>query len=34
MAKVKSKSKLLFKETVKVGSSKATVYKTLKLVRK
>jgi len=33
-AKVKSKSKLLFKETVKVGSSKATVYKTLKLVRK
>jgi hypothetical protein len=33
-ASVKSKSKLLFKETVKVGSSKATVYKTLKLVRK
>jgi hypothetical protein len=33
-AKVKSKSKLLFKETVKVGQSKATVYKTLKLVRK
>jgi hypothetical protein len=33
-ATVKSKSKLLFKETVKVGSSKATVYKTLKLVRK
>lgn len=33
-AKVKTKSKLLFKETVKVGSSKATVYKTLKLVRK
>lgn len=33
-AKVKSKSKLLFKETVKVGKSKATVYKTLKLVRK
>jgi hypothetical protein len=34
LATVKSKSKLLFKETVKVGSSKATVYKTLKLVRK
>jgi hypothetical protein len=33
-AAVKTKSKLLFKETVKVGSSKATVYKTLKLVRK
>ena len=33
-AKVKTKSKLLFKETVKVGKSKATVYKTLKLVRK
>jgi hypothetical protein len=33
-ASVKSKSKLLFKETVKVGSSTATVYKTLKLVRK
>ena len=33
-ATVKSKSKLLFKETVKVGKSKATVYKTLKLVRK
>ncbi len=33
-AKVKSKSKLLFKETVKVGKTKATVYKTLKLVRK
>jgi hypothetical protein len=33
-ATVKSKSKLLFKETVKVGQSKATVYKTLKLVRK
>jgi hypothetical protein len=31
---VKTKSKLLFKETVKVGKSKATVYKTLKLVRK
>jgi hypothetical protein len=34
LATVKSKSKLLFKETVKAGSSKATVYKTLKLVRK
>ena len=34
LATVKSKSKLLFKETVKVGQSKATVYKTLKLVRK
>ncbi len=33
-AKVKTKSKLLFKETVKAGKSKATVYKTLKLVRK
>jgi hypothetical protein len=31
---VKSKSKLLFKETVKAGKAKATVYKTLKLVRK
>ena len=33
-ATVKTKSKLLFKETVKVGKAKATVYKTLKLVRK
>jgi hypothetical protein len=33
-AVVKTKSKLLFKETVQVGKSKATVYKTLKLVRK
>jgi hypothetical protein len=32
--KVKAKKKLLFKETAKVGKSKATVYKTLKLVRK
>jgi hypothetical protein len=31
---VKSKSRLLFKETAKVGKSRATVYKTLKLVRK
>lgn len=32
--KVKAKKKLLFKETVKAGKAKATVYKTLKLVRK
>jgi hypothetical protein len=32
--KVKAKKKLLFKETVKAGKSKATVYKSLKLVRK
>jgi hypothetical protein len=31
---VKTKSKLLFKETVKAGKAKVTVYKTLKLVRK
>lgn len=31
---VKSKSKLLFKETVKAGKAKATVYKSIKLVRK
>jgi hypothetical protein len=31
---VKTKKKLLFKETAKVGKSKVTVYKTLKLVRK
>jgi hypothetical protein len=31
---VKTKSKLLFKETVRAGKAKATVYKTLKLVRK
>jgi hypothetical protein len=34
LAKVKTKKKLLFKEQAKVGKSKATVYKTLKLVRK
>jgi hypothetical protein len=34
LANVKTKSKLLFKEQAKVGKSKATVYKTLKLVRK
>jgi hypothetical protein len=33
-AKVKTKKTLLFKETVKAGKAKATVYKTLKLVRK
>jgi hypothetical protein len=31
---VKAKSKILIKETVRVGRAKATVYKTLKLVRK
>jgi hypothetical protein len=31
---VKAKKKLLFKETARVGKSKVTVYKTLKLVRK
>jgi len=31
---VKTKKKLLFKERAKVGKSKATVYKTLKLIRK
>jgi hypothetical protein len=31
---VKSKSKLLFKETVRAGKAKATVYKSIKLVRK
>ncbi|MBS1844294.1 MAG: hypothetical protein JST53_07750 [Actinobacteria bacterium] len=31
---VKTKSKLLFKETVKAGKAKATVYKAIKLVRK
>jgi hypothetical protein len=31
---VKTKKKLLFKETVKAGKAKATVYKSLKLVRK
>lgn len=34
LAKVKTKKKLLFKERAKVGKSKVTVYKTLKLVRK
>jgi hypothetical protein len=34
LSKVKTKTKLLFKEQAKVGQSKATVYKTLKLVRK
>jgi hypothetical protein len=33
-ATVKTKSKLLFKETIQVGNAKATTYKTLKLVRK
>jgi hypothetical protein len=32
--KVKARNKLLFKETAKVGKTKATVYKTLKLVRR
>ncbi len=31
---VRSKSKLLFKETVRAGRAKATIYKSLKLVRK
>jgi hypothetical protein len=31
---VKTKSKLLFKETVKAGQAKATVYKSIKLIRK
>jgi hypothetical protein len=33
-AKIKTKSTLLFKETVKAGKAKATVYKTLKLIHK
>ncbi len=33
-AALRTKSKLMFKETIKVGQSKATLYKTLKLVRK
>ncbi|MFT3863738.1 MAG: hypothetical protein QM729_05645 [Solirubrobacterales bacterium] len=33
-SKVKAKKKLLFKETVKAGKAKATVWKALKLVRK
>ena len=31
---MKTKNKLLFKESVKAGKAKTTVYKTLKLVRK
>jgi hypothetical protein len=34
LTKVKAKKKILFKEQARVGKSKATVYKTLKLVRK
>ncbi len=34
MAKVKAKKKLLFKETVRAGHAKTTVWKSLKLVRK
>ncbi|HXF32026.1 MAG TPA: hypothetical protein VN522_10930 [Solirubrobacterales bacterium] len=34
LKKVKAKKKLLFKEQAKVGKSKATIYKTLKLIRK
>jgi hypothetical protein len=34
LKKVKTKKKLLFKERAKVGKSKVTIYKTLKLVRK
>ena len=34
LKKVKAKSKLLSKETARVGKTRATVYKTLKLVRK
>jgi hypothetical protein len=33
-ARVKSKKKLLFKETAKAGKAHATIYKSLKLVRK
>jgi hypothetical protein len=33
-AKVKAKNKILFKETVRAGKAKATVWKSLKLVRK
>ena len=32
--KVAAKKKLLFKETVKAGKAKATVYKRLKLIRR
>jgi len=34
LKKVKTKKKLLFKETVKAGKAKVTVYKSIKLVRK
>ncbi|HTR75216.1 MAG TPA: hypothetical protein VMH33_08160 [Solirubrobacterales bacterium] len=34
LKKVKAKKKLLFKETARVGKAHATVYKTLKLVRR
>jgi hypothetical protein len=34
LAKVKTKKKLLFKETVRAGKAHATIYKTLKLVRR
>jgi hypothetical protein len=34
LAKVKAKKKLLFKETVRAGKARATVYKQLKLVRR
>jgi hypothetical protein len=34
MARVKAKKKLLFKETVRAGKAKTTVWKSLKLVRK
>jgi hypothetical protein len=33
-AKLKTKKKILFKETVKAGKAKATVFKTLKLIHK
>jgi hypothetical protein len=34
LAKVKAKKKLLFKETVRAGKARATVWKSIKLVRK
>ena len=34
LAKVKTRKKLLFKETVRAGKAQATVYKQLKLVRR
>ena len=34
LAKVKTKKKLLFKETVRAGKARATVWKSIKLVRK